>query len=633
MEIAPTHKYPRWVIPTEHLTQKVDLPEFVWRDYSMTGHSGSSVLLMDEKVPGTVKCWLNGSSIVHKGKRWLAYRIEMKKWFMWSRICLVELDDNWTPIPGTNRLLPLHTRFDGWGAEDPRLFIFRDKLHMAYGDGFRMLLAELTDSGEIVKSKYVPTDEEVKNPPSFAGREKNWGFFSIKNRLFAQQYCASNIVLEFDPKSWVVINRWAHDWIWRSVHGAELHGGSSPVFHNGKLWRLCHTYKQIPRGSWIGWDGKFLEKTNAARYSVFMMELEPEPPFYPVSISREPVLWTDFEKFDAVSPTAHAVVFVGSKERDGDGWRIVYGENDMRIVTQHIPDSALEDRVPIRVSFENLQNGGPNKLNVLHFIWIQGQDLLPDKDKENVKKWENLNPNWEIKIWDRGSLETLIHSYPEFVKAWQDLVTALDKFPKDKSIVAKVSDFARLVLLYHTHAIGQEWNVYADTDTVPMRSLSSFLTDEYLYGQNVDKEVDPNLNPYEKPWNWGNVDFALSQENRMNKRPAAVTNAVMIGRPQAPILYDLIKKGIVKRWQPTLKAWGPDMLEEHTRPTFSAKNGWRSVILPYHYMAYNPSQHKGKNSPVWTLCHHLNEYRWMIPGVRGTLTGGLKGPVKRPQIV
>jgi hypothetical protein len=119
----------------------------------------------------------------------------------------------------------------------------------------------------------------------------------------------------------------------------------------------------------------------------------------------------------------------------------------------------------------------------------------------------------------------------------------------------------------------------------------------------------------------------------MNKRPAAVTNAVMIGRPQVPILYDLIKKGIVKRWQPTLKAWGPDMLEEHTRPTFSAKNGWRSAILPYHYMAYNPNQHKGKHSPMWTLCHHLNEYRWMIPGVKGTLTGGLKGPVKRPQIV
>ena len=622
MSESPAHKYPRWVIPTEHLTKKVDLPSIFWRD---------PFLGMGEKEPGKVLCWLNGSSVVHKGKRWLAYRIEMKRWFLWSRICLVQLDEKWNPIPGTDKLLPLHTRFDGWGAEDPRLFVFQGKLHMAYGDGSRMLLATFTDKGELIKSKYVPTEEEVGSPFEQQSKEKNWGFFSVKNRLFAQQYAAPNIIIEFDPDNWNVINKWTHEWVWRSPHGAELHGGSSPVFHNGKLWRFCHCYRSLNRGPWINWYGQELKDFTAARYSVFLVELDPNPPFYPLSVSREPILWTDFDHKNAVSPTPHAVVFIGSAERSEDGWTLVYGENDNRIVVQTLPDSDLEDRIPIR--FKDPNTGESNGLNVLHFVWIQGQDLLPDKDKENVKKWKDMNPDWEIKIWDRGSLESLIHSYPEFVKAWQDLVNALDKFPKDKSIVAKVSDFARLVLLYHTHAIGQEWNVYADTDTVPMRPLTSFLTDDYLYGQNVDKEVDPNLNPFEKPWDWSNVDFALSQENRMNKRPAAVTNAVMIGRPQAPILYDLIKKGIVKRWQPTLKAWGPDMLEEHTRPTFSPKNGWRSAILPYHYMAYNPSQHKGKHSPMWTLCHHLNEYRWMIPGVKGTLTGGLNGPVKRPQIV
>lgn len=632
MEIAPAHKYPRWVIPTEHLTQKVDLPEIVYRDYAVTGNGGLSVLLMDEKAPGTVKCWLNGSSVVHKGKRWLAYRIEMKKWFMWSRICLVELDEKWTPIPGTNKLLPLHTRFGGWGAEDPRLFVFQNKLHIAYGDGFRMLLAELTDSGEIVKSKYVPTNEEVPNFTSFNGREKNWGFFSIKNRLFAQQYCASNIVLEFDPKSWVVINRWAHDWIWRSTHGAELHGGSSPVFHDGKLWRLCHTYKQIPRGSWIGWDGKFLEKTNAARYSVFMMELEPKPPFYPVSISREPILWTEFEKFGAVSPTAHAVVFVGSKERDGDGWRIVYGENDMRIVTQHIPDTALEDRVPIHYKDPTLQRFSSIK-NYLHFFWLQGEDQLPQVDKDRIEEWRHKNLDWKVKIWDRGSIGDLIGSYPEYAKTWVDLSAALDKFPNDRSIVAKVSDFARLILLYHTHSHGQEWNVYADTDTVPLRSLTAFLDDDFIYGQFGEKMEDPLLNPYERPWDWKRVDFALSQENRMDKRPAAVTNAVLIGRPGTPVLMDLIKKGIARRFQPTLKAWGPAMLEENVRNSLNPKDGWRTAILPYHYLVYNPSQHKNKSAPSWTLCHHLNNYRWKMPGVKGTLTGGLSGPVKKAQIV
>jgi predicted GH43/DUF377 family glycosyl hydrolase len=620
------------VIPTEHLQQKVELPGIVYRDYAVTGHSGSSVLLMDEKVPGTVKCWLNGSSIVHKGKRWLAYRIEMKKWFMWSRICLVELDKTWAPIPGTNKILPLHTRFDEWGAEDPRLFIFQDKIHMAYGDGFRMLLAELTDSGEVVKSKYVPADEEVSRFTSFAGREKNWGFFGIKDRLFAQQYCAPNIILEFDPESWVVINRWEQDWVWRSEYGAELHGGSSPVFHNGKLWRLCHTYKQVPRGSWIGWDGKLLEKSNAARYSVFMMEFEPDPPFYPVSISRKPILWTEFEKFDAVSPTAHAVVFVGSQERDGNGWRVTYGENDCRIVTQRIPDSDLEDHVPIKYR-EALDLVASTRNNHLHFFWLQGENNLPTIDKERIQKWRKKNPDWEIKIWDRNKLGTLVDQYPECTKTWGDLCTALDKFPNDKSIVAKVSDFARLLILYTQHSYSQEWNVYADTDTVPLRSLTSFLKDEYIYGQFWEKFSDPQLNPAEKPWNWDDVDFVVPQENRIDSRPFTVTNAILIGRPKAPVIMDLIKKGIDRRWQPTLKAWGPSMLQENLENSINTNKGWRTSILPYHYLVYNPKQHQEQRAPSWTLCHHLNDYRWETPGVKGTLTGKLDGPVKNAQIV
>lgn len=623
MEIAPAHKYPRWVIPTEHLTQKVDLPGIVSRDNFLT---------YGEKEPGTVRCWLNGSSVVHKGKRWMAYRIEMKRWFLWSRICLVQLDDKWTPIPGTNRLLSLHTRFDGWGAEDPRLFVFRDKLHMAYGDGFRMLLAELTDKGEIKKSMYVPTEEKLQNPPYIFGREKNWGFFCLNDRLFAQQYGAPNTILEFHPVTWSVINKWTHNWIWRSPHGAELHGGSSPVFHDGKLWRICHTYKSIPKGDWLNWDGNVVKNLLASRYSVFMMELEAEPPFYPVSISREPILWTNFGKFDEVSPTPHAVVFVGSKERDGDGWRLVYGENDMRIVTQHIPDTALEDRVPIHYKDPTLQKFSTTK-NYLHFFWLQGEDQLPEVDKDRIGEWQYKNLDWKVTVWDRESIGDLIGEYHEFTKTWADLSAALDKFPNDRSIVAKVSDFARLILLYHTHSHGQEWNVYADTDTVPLRSLTAFLDDDFIYGQFGEKMEDPLLNPYERPWDWKRVDFALSQENRMDKRPAAVTNAVLIGRPGTPVLMDLIKKGIARRFQPTLKAWGPAMLEENVRNSLNPKDGWRTAILPYHYLVYNPSQHKNKSAPSWTLCHHLNNYRWKMPGVKGTLTGGLSGPVKKAQIV
>lgn len=622
MEIAPTHKYPRWVIPTENLQQKVDLPGIVWRD---------PFLIQGEKEPGKVRCWLNGSSVVHKGKRWLAYRIELKRWFLWSRVCLVQLDDNWTPIPGTNKLLPLHTRFDGWGSEDPRLFVFRDKLHMAYGDGFRMLLAELTDKGDVKKSMYVPTNETISNPPYEHPREKNWGFFSLGDRLFAQQYCAPSIIVEFNPDTWETIGSQTHEWLWRSPHGANLHGSSSPIFHNGKLWRVCHTHKHEHKGEWLNWDGKLVD-INAVKYCAYLMELESVFPFYPVSITRQPILWTDFGKFDEVSPTPHAVVFVGSQERDGDGWRFTYGENDCRIVTQKIPDSDLEDRVPIR--YQDASNGVvSDSNNHLHFFWLQGENNLPEEDKNRIQKWKTMNPDWQVNIWDRKLMGDLVSQYPNCEKTWADLCTALDKFPNDRSIVAKVSDFSRLLILYTTHSYNQEWNIYADTDTVPLRSLTKFLRDEYLYGQFWEKFNDPKLNPAEKPWNWENIDFAVSQENRIDARPFTVTNAVLMGRPKSPVIMDLIKKGIDRRWQPTLKAWGPSMLQENLENSVNQNKGWRTTILPYHYLVYNPGQHHNDPAPSWTLCHHLNSYRWETPGVKGTLTGGLNGPVKNAQIV
>jgi hypothetical protein len=96
---------------------------------------------------------------------------------------------------------------------------------------------------------------------------------------------------------------------------------------------------------------------------------------------------------------------------------------------------------------------------------------------------------------------------------------------------------------------------------------------------------------------------------------------------------DLIKKGIDRRWQPTLKAWGPSMLQENLENSINTNKGWRTSILPYHYLVYNPKQHQEQRAPSWTLCHHLNDYRWETPGVKGTLTGKLDGPVKNAQIV
>jgi hypothetical protein len=168
----------RYNIPTQSLTQRHALPGYAMRDPYLT--------MGPDANPGQVLAWLNASSVVHKGKRWMVYRTECKRWFMWSQISLVQIDHAMHPIPDTNRILKLQTRFDGWGAEDPRIFVFADNMYVSYGDGYRMLLAQLDDDGNIVRCGPVPADVLDKNPPALHDREKNWGFFEHDGRLFCQ---------------------------------------------------------------------------------------------------------------------------------------------------------------------------------------------------------------------------------------------------------------------------------------------------------------------------------------------------------------------------------------------------------------------------------------------------------------
>lgn len=619
---APARTLPRTVVDSTHLTRFIPLPGLSRRD---------PYLLRSEKEPGTVRAWLNGSSIVFKGKRLLAYRTEMKQWWMWSRLHMVELDEHFQPVLGTNRMLNVPTRFDAgdefWGAEDPRLFVFQDRLHMAYGDGYRMLLARFNDDLTVERAEYFPAGEPLPDIPQASHREKNWGFFSIGDRLFAQQHISDQWILEFDPETWTPVNKWRHDWRWASPHGVEVHGGSLPVLHDGVMHRFVHTHRKLPlpnpRKVWYSTD--LLRE--ALVYSVYHHTFEAEPPFRPISLTKDRILWTDFSDEEEDIPTPHAVVFVGSAEREGDGWRLFYGENDARVVTQVIPDTMLEERQEI--AYKTPRPWEPGELrNHLHFIWIQGADMTPEADRQRIDLWRSVNRDWHVHLWGRADLDVLMGGYPELAPVWAELSRALDNRPHDKAIMAKMSDFARLVLLNHRFDGDQHWNAYADTDTLPQRPLSSLFDDDLLYGVNLQKAADPRLNPAQSAVNWGNLDLVISQENRKLHDPKEVTNAVMLGRPGSPIITSLIRAGIPKRAEPTLVAWGPKMLKTNVPTTRRAKPGWRALVLPYHYFAFNPDQHLGQAAPVWTVAYHLDAYRWGEPGVKSRHLGRNTGPRK-----
>src|SRR5690606_34380981 len=96
-----------------------------------------------------------------------------------------ELDDGLKPLRTVVLPQLRHPRAN-YGREDPRLFVFRGRLHIAYigvqgtgqGVATHQMYARLTDDLRV---------EEVFHPEYAFRREweKNWQFFEWENELFA----------------------------------------------------------------------------------------------------------------------------------------------------------------------------------------------------------------------------------------------------------------------------------------------------------------------------------------------------------------------------------------------------------------------------------------------------------------
>jgi len=80
---------------------------------------------------------------------------------------------------------------------------------------------------------------------------------------------------------------------------------------------------------------------------------------------------------------------------------------------------------------------------IIHNIWIQGYNNLPNINKINQEKIKKLNPEWEFIIWDELMIKKLLKKYPT--------ILAIYKNAKNLSGIitteATKSDIARYVIM------------------------------------------------------------------------------------------------------------------------------------------------------------------------------------------
>ena len=58
---------------------------------------------------------------------------------------------------------------------------------------------------------------------------------------------------------------------------------------------------------------------------------------------------------------------------------------------------------------------------IIHNIWLQGYNNIPNEIKINYNKIKKLNPDWEFIIWDNHMIKTLLKKYPTIYKIYKNI--------------------------------------------------------------------------------------------------------------------------------------------------------------------------------------------------------------------
>lgn len=238
----------------------------------------------------------NCSILRHNGRTLLAYRVGWES----SNVRLCELDAAYRPIAGTDKILALVHPHAMGGQEDPRLFVYAGKLHVAF-IGVRatsltdrtpiprQLFARLTDDGQ-VKHVWEPIYQRS------ARIEKNWQPFEYDGTLY--------VVYSMNP--WRIL-RLENGMAYEFAEGLGLtwdygdcRGGAPPVRRGDRYYAFFHGTDKRPQAG---------DRRVPSIYTMGAVEFAGTPPFQPLRITPHPILSPDMSQ---VPP--------GPADREGAKW-------------------------------------------------------------------------------------------------------------------------------------------------------------------------------------------------------------------------------------------------------------------------------------------------------------------------
>lgn len=80
---------------------------------------------------------------------------------------------------------------------------------------------------------------------------------------------------------------------------------------------------------------------------------------------------------------------------------------------------------------------------IVHQIWIQGYQALPDKFKRNHEIIKKYNPDYQVLLWNELTINPLLIKYPQIYSLYH----RIDKLTGLVAVYPSKSDVARMVIL------------------------------------------------------------------------------------------------------------------------------------------------------------------------------------------
>jgi predicted GH43/DUF377 family glycosyl hydrolase len=248
----------------------------------------------------------NASAIDFGGRCLLASRV-------FESICLSELSADFQPL--WTRLLPLYHAKSANGAEDPRLFVHRGKLHVAFSGvsvdakskvSVSVLHASLSDTLHV---------ERVWEP-AYAKRqpwEKNWSPFEVEGVLYSVYDAGPKYTVlrhDGDQAAPFATHQWRPQW-----SGGQLRGGAAPVRVGDEFWHFAHGVRKAKDA--IDTD-----------YTLGLYTFDAAAPFAPRRIVPTPLLHDHTPKRPR---TENPAIYPCGAIRRGDRWYVSYGLHNSHV--------------------------------------------------------------------------------------------------------------------------------------------------------------------------------------------------------------------------------------------------------------------------------------------------------------